>query len=206
MRKLWIAFFLIGCGSSSPTTPQPLVDGGVDGGGGLDGGSCENTIVEQPLDPNISPHLPETQTPIYQSNPPVQGPHYERWARWQKYTQPVPRGFWVHNLEHGGVVFLYRPDAPQDLVEALVRVYNAIPNDALCDHPRALLTPDPLLDAPWAVTVSGPENPNTGELGFGYVIKAQCIGSEEALVRFAVQYRDKSVEHFCDDGDYPFAP
>ncbi len=104
------------------------------------------------------------------------------------------------------MVFLYRPDAPQNLVEALVRVYNAIPNDGLCSHPRALLTPDPLLDAPWAVTVTGPENPNAGDLGFGYVIKAECIESEQALVQFAVEHRNRSVEQICDDGYYPFAP
>ena len=203
MRKLWIAVFLIGCGSSSPTTPQPLVDGGVDGGGGLDGGSCENTIVEQPLDPNISPHLPETETPIYQSNPPVQGPHYARWAIWQRYTQTVPRGFWVHNLEHGGVVFLYRPDAPQDLINALIRVYDAIPpgidNNGCALHRRAVLTPDPLLDAPWAVTVSGPEAPP----GIGYYIKASCIRSEQTLIDFALQHRGRAREDNCDQGTYP---
>ena len=235
-NTFWILVLVIGCGgrppiafddstgavpNQPPVVDQPPLDGGVDGGAdgarldagtggaGLDGGQdggmpCLNTIEQVANEQRF--HIPFEDSPVYLHNPPVSGEHYPVWARWRIYTEVVPRGFWVHNLEHGGVIFLYRPDAPQNIVDALVRVYNAIPNDGLCSHPRALLTPDPLLDAPWAVTVSGPENPNTGELGFGYVIKAQCIESEEALVRFAVQYRNKSVEQFCDDGDYPFAP
>jgi hypothetical protein len=235
-NTFWILVLVIGCGGRLPTrvedptgvlpnapldSDQALPDAGVDGGsdgagqdggavgagqdGGQDGGMpCVNTIERVANEQRI--HIPFDQAPRYLHNPPVSGEHYSLWARWQIYTEAVPRGFWVHNLEHGGVVFLYRPDAPQSLVDALVRVYNAIPNDGICTHPRALLTPDPLLDAPWAVTVSGPENPTTGELGFGYMIKAQGIESEQALVRFAVEYRNRSVEQVCDHGDYPFAP
>jgi hypothetical protein len=133
----------------------------------------------------------------------VSGPHWVVWARWQIYTQPVPRGHWVHNLEHGGVIFLYRPDAPRKVVDSLTRVHKAIPNDVPCSHPRAILTPDPLLDTPWAVTVSGPENLAGPDLGNGYVIKGSCIRSEQALVDFAVQRRNMSVERICDDGGYP---
>ncbi len=235
-NTLWILVLMIGCVGRPPVAfndstgvvpnqppdgDQGPPDGGVDGGAGgarldagaggaaLDGGQdggmpCLNTIEQVANEPRS--HIPFEETPLYLHNPPVSGEHYPVWARWRIYTEVVPRGFWVHNLEHGGVVFLYRPDAPQNLVEALVRVYNAIPNDALCDHPRALLTPDPLLDAPWAVTVTGPENPNAGDLGFGYVIKGECIESEQALVRFAVEHRNRSVEQVCDDGAYPFAP
>jgi hypothetical protein len=219
---LWIFLLVIGCSGRhaavSEDSPNPdgvspagdggLVegnDGGLDGGaldGGLDGGlpdggtQCVNTIESVPLEPRS--HIPEDSTPVYLTNPPVSGEHYPIWARWQSYTVTVPRGYWVHNLEHGGVIYLYRPDAPQSLVDSLTRVYNAIPNDSPCDHPRAILTPDPLLDVPWAVTVSGPE-----DIGFGYRIKADCIESEDALVRFAVEHRNQSIESFCDDGAYP---
>jgi hypothetical protein len=150
-------------------------------------------------------HIPQDQTPVYNHNPPVSGEHYEFWGIWQIHTETLARGYWVHNLEHGGVVFLYRPDAPQDIVDALIRVYNAIPNDDPCEHRRAILTADPLLDAPWAVTVSGPEiDPEGGDFGVGYVIKSDCIASENALVDFAVQYRNHSAENTCDEGQIPF--
>lgn len=168
----------------------------------LNGPACVNQIQEVPNETRI--HIPEDETPVYNSNPPVSGEHYPIWARWQIHTDPLPRGYWVHNLEHGAVVFLYRPDASQDLIDALIRVYNAIPNDDPCEHRRTLLTADPLLDVPWAVTVSGPEiDPSIGDLGVGYVIKADCIESEQALVGFAVQFRNHSAEDICDEGFIP---
>jgi hypothetical protein len=164
--------------------------------------TCVNQVQQVPNEWRV--HIPEDQTPEYLSNPPVSGQHYPIWARWQIHTTAIPRGYWVHNLEHGAVVFLYRPDASQALIDALVRVYNAIPNDDGCDHPRTLLVPDPLLDVPWAVTVSGPEiNPDGGDLGVGYQIKADCIDSEAALVAFAVQFRNQSAESLCDEGFVP---
>jgi len=209
----------VGCGTSSAPGVDPLTDsgfnrdGGIDGGrdGGSDGGlACDdNNIVERvALEERI--HIPEDQTPVYQHNPPVQGMHYPVWARWQIHNATVPRGYWVHNLEHGAVVFLYHPDAGTQLVEALTRVYNMIPNDPTCEppgpvHKRVLLTPDPLLDVPWAVTVSAPEEPDGGGfgLGFGFDIKASCIRSEAELVQFAVDHRNRSVETICDEGAYP---
>ena len=183
-------------------------DGGTDGGtdGGLDGGlQCDNSVETVPQEERF--HVPEGEPVFWQHNPPVQGMHYPIWARWQSYTEVIPRGYWVHNLEHGGVVFLYHPDAGTDLVLALTRIYNAIPNDPACEppgpvHKRAILTPDPLLDVPWAVTVSGPE-PDDGGFGFGFDIKASCIASEANLVQFAIDHRNMGAEHICDEGFYP---
>ena len=218
---------LFGCSTQSPSGNEGdggnLADGGIDGGvdggipdGGVDAGvpcTSANTIVEVPLE--CRSHIPETETAQYLYNPPVSGEHYPVWAMWQKYTTTVPRGYWVHNLEHGGVIFLYRPDAPQSVKDALNRVYDAIPLEQDCvdeglPHNRAILTPDPLLDVPWAVTVSGPElrdctNGGPPE-GVGYQIKSDCVASEQALVNFAVTYRDHSIEMICDQGGYPYPP
>jgi hypothetical protein len=75
-------------------------------------------------------------------------------------------------------------------------------------HNRSILTPDPLLDVPWAVTVSGPELQDCTDggmpVGVGYQIKSDCVASEQALVDFAVRYRDQSVEMICDQGGYPY--
>jgi hypothetical protein len=46
----------------------------------------------------------------YRSRPPASGPHYENEAPYAFFDQEVPTGNWIHNLEHGGVVVLYRPD------------------------------------------------------------------------------------------------
>ncbi len=194
-----LAFIVVVCGWAKLGTAQPVTNNARTA---IDVTGCVNEVEEVPNEPRV--HIPEDQTPVYNHNPPVSGEHYPIWARWQIHTDPLARGYWVHNLEHGGVIFLYRPDAPQDLIDALIRVYNAIPNDDPCEHRLAVLTADPLLDVPWAVTVSGPEiDPEGGDLGVGYVIKADCIESEQALVDFAVQYRNHSVENICDEGFIP---
>lgn len=182
--------FLARASNQVAANGEPLVTGPV----------CVNTVEEVPQE--LREHIPEDQTPVYQVNPPSSGQHYAVWARWQMYSEAVPRGYWVHNLEHGGVIFLYRPDASQDLIDALVRVFNAVPIDPACKHGRVILTPDPLLDVPWAVTASGPEG--IEDLGVGYHIKSDCIESEQALVDFAVQHRNRAIEDVCADGDYPF--
>jgi hypothetical protein len=43
----------------------------------------------------------------YPDDPPVGGDHDQCWAAWGVHTEPVPPERWVHNLEHGGVVFLH---------------------------------------------------------------------------------------------------
>ena len=201
-----------GAGGDEQNTDAGL-DGGTDGGARetSDAGvSCVNAIEEVPYaSPECRVHIPEDQTPQYIHNPPVAGEHFPVWARWQKYTTEVPRGYWVHNLEHGGVIFLYRPDVSEQIWAALNRIYDASPPEQDCvdtglPHNRVILTPDHLLDVPWAVTVSGPESEYC--VGSGYRIKSDCIASEQALIDFAVQHRNKAIETFCDHGDYPYPP
>lgn len=237
MRKLtlFVTMILLGCGSRNSGgsggggSPEPIgldsgipdggnadggnpdggnPDGGTPDGGNPDGGTCVNRVERAPMAERV--HIPATEQPVYPSNPPTGGNHYDIWARWQIHTQTVPRGYWVHNLEHGAVVFLYRPDAPTAIKEALVRVFNAIPpgrtaDGEVCTHGRAVLTPDPLLpaDVSWAVVASGPENPSPPPYGDGYLIKSDCIASEQELVNFAVQRRGMTAEDICQQGDYP---
>ena len=51
----------------------------------------------------------------YRSNPPSSGPHYAGTAPWSFSEAAVSPGLWVHNLEHGGIVLLYK--CPQDCRE-----------------------------------------------------------------------------------------
>src|SRR6516164_3543823 len=43
----------------------------------------------------------------YHTLPPSSGNHYPYWAAYMTYDQPVPEGYWVHNLEHGSIVLSY---------------------------------------------------------------------------------------------------
>ena len=47
-------------------------------------------------------------TPVsYAANPPASGTHWPAPDAWGFHQQVVPREWWVHNLEHGGVVLLW---------------------------------------------------------------------------------------------------
>jgi hypothetical protein len=52
----------------------------------------------------------------YQAHPPSSGPHYPIPAATGVYPDGLASGFWVHSLEHGYIVVVYRPPVPADLV------------------------------------------------------------------------------------------
>lgn len=62
-------------------------------------------------------HVPGPVT--YSITPPVGGPHNPVWMNAGAYTQPIPAERAVHNLEHGAVWIVYRPDLPRSEVDAL---------------------------------------------------------------------------------------
>jgi hypothetical protein len=68
-----------------------------------------------------------TTEPIaYADQPPAGGPHNPCWTEWGVHDTPVEDDNWVHNLEHGGVVFLHDCtdcDAEVDAIAALTTGY-----------------------------------------------------------------------------------
>jgi len=138
-------------------------------------------------------HVPEGTVIDYVANPPASGPHYPVWARYEDFSVVIPRGYWVHNLEHGAIVIVYRPDAPADVVAALHAAYRAIPIDPECGtNTRSLMTPDPLLDTPFAVVARG------------HVMDCQSPDTQSVL-DFVSQFRARAGgEHDCSEGAYPY--
>lgn len=85
----------------------------------------------------------------YPDSPPASGPHDGRcWSSWGVQDSEVPAERWVHNLEHGGVVFLYRCDdgCEQDLVSL---------RELVDTHERTLLTAYSQLPTRFAVVAWG---------------------------------------------------
>lgn len=60
-----------------------------------------------------APHDP------YNTSPPTSGPHYGTPAQPDFYASALPPEQLVHNLEHGQIVIWYRPDAPQETIDAI---------------------------------------------------------------------------------------
>jgi hypothetical protein len=141
-------------------------------------------------------HFPEGTPLTYVNNPPASGDHYPVWARYEDFSVVIPRPYWLHNLEHGAVVMLYRPDAPPDVIVALHQEYTQVPLDPDCGNTTTLtlMTPDPLLPTtkPFAVVARNKE--------------MECgVPSLSALIDFVNQFRGKTGgEHECSEGAYPY--
>ena len=128
----------------------------------------------------------------YQSNPPSSGDHYPVPTQHKSYTTPVPRGFWVHNLEHGGVVFSYNcPAGCADEVAAAQAVIDAAPIDPTCSASgtarRVLMTPDPHLDVRFAASA------------WGFTLRADCF-DPAAFAAFLTAHYGMGPEAVCWDG------
>jgi hypothetical protein len=136
-------------------------------------------------------HVPEGSAISYRNNPPASGPHYPVWLRYQEYASPMERGYYVHNLEHGAIVMLYRPDTPATLVTALQDAFRGLPDDPACGHPRALLTPDPLLPRAAVFVVAA-----------DWVLSADTVDAA-AIRAFVLTHRNHAPENVCQGGTRP---
>ena len=132
-------------------------------------------------------HVAEGSVVRYASNPPASGPHYPVWARYQEFASPLPRGYWVHNLEHGAVVFLYRPDTPAGTVDGLRAVYGGLPPDPTCGHSLSLMTPDPELPKPIAVVAAD------------WVLTADGVDAA-SIQSLVTAHRNHAPERVCTPG------
>jgi hypothetical protein len=156
---------------------------------------CLVTIDSPALLPAIHVEIPSDIQ--WDSNPPSSGPHYPIWAAFQSYSQPVPRGYYVHDLEHGAIVLLYHCDDAgcPDIVAALQAVSDAIPTDPLCADQgvrvRTVITPDPLIDVPVAAAA------------WGWTYQAACADLP-TLEQFALQHYGHGPETLCNPGTSSF--
>lgn len=136
-------------------------------------------------------HLPIGTPLTFASNPPASGSHYPTWGTWGLHTTPLPRGHYVHNAEHGGIVLLYRCDKPcPDVEAALVAVMNSAPQDATCVAPvrnRIVVTQDALLDVPIAA------------MAWQQIYRASCVDTD-ALRAFVAAFYDRGPESLCAQG------
>ncbi len=169
------------------------VDGAIEASPG-DGRSC-NVVVQQQPDEGKA-HAPECDPVSHRSNPPSSGIHYGQVPAFGVYTQPLPRGYWVHSLEHGTVVITYNcPEGcPEETAQAEAAI-RSLPLDPMCVRAgipsrRIIMTPDPLLDTRWAAS------------SWGYTLRATCF-DEAAFLTFYRDHVNQGLENLCS---YDFNP
>jgi hypothetical protein len=155
--------------------------------------SCPVTI--QSVTPPAAQHLAEGTAITWPTNPPSGGPHYPVWATWTVHASPVPRGYYVHNEEHGGVVLLYKCTDAMSCTNAenfLKSVMDAAPIDPSCTPPtrsRILVTRDDAIPTPFAAAA----------WGWTYVSDCPDMAS---LLDFVKAHEAKGPEDLCANGSY----
>lgn len=95
-------------------------------------------------------HIPNDTSGVYKAPyPPTSGQHWgNTWAEWAMYDDPIPPEVFVHNLEHGGIVLLYRCDTPcPTLVAELRDLYRTFPR-AKHGKVKMVVAPDPKIRTP----------------------------------------------------------
>src|SRR5262245_31414021 len=102
---------------SETTTPRPT---------GTICTTCGDCEEDQPVE--SASHL--LGTIDYPDPPPAGGDHNPCWTTWGVHTDVVPAERWVHNLEHGGVVYLYREAAS----DTLLTFVNELPRTVLTGY------------------------------------------------------------------------
>ena len=190
MPCLVLFFVLVGCGAAPTQTPV-----GADAGTPLEvttiDAGCAITVERWAL--QGGQHVDVGTDIRWPSNPPNSGPHFPVWAAYQEFTSPVPRGYYVHDLEHGAVVLLSNCDQVSGdctpVLDALRAASASLPDDALCSsvRVRTVITPDPLITEP-LVAVS-----------WGYVYRAACV-DQPSLNAFVQAHYAQGPENLCANG------
>lgn len=73
----------------------------------------------------------------YNSNPPSSGAHFPSPANWGVYDFEVPDQLFIHNLEHGGVWFSYKPGVSNDVVEGMKAIVEEFGGSKIVMAPRS---------------------------------------------------------------------
>lgn len=176
-----------GCGAKADDEPhsQPpvmLVEGEPTG-------AC--AAVLRSYQGTTATHLPECSDIEYGSSPPVFGDHFPTWAAYGTYDFPVPLGFLVHDLEHGGVVIYYDcPDGCSDQIATAQAFIDALPADPRCSEAvrvQVVLVPRPGLGARWAASA------------WGYSLTADCF-DPEIFGQFYDAHHGQGPEDLCNQG------
>lgn len=194
MRFATLALVLVvGCGDDE-APPQGEV---AENCAVAEGACALEVCAPEPLD---GLHVDVCSVIEWPTNPPTSGQHYPIWAAFKDYDQPVPRGFWLHSVEHSAVVLAYNcAHAAGDcstLIGDLTAFAAAAPDDPLCDASvanRIIVTPDPLLDVAFAA------------VAWGHSLKGACFDAT-AVQQFVDEYYGNNYENFCSGGVDPTDP
>ena len=188
-RAAW--FLLLGLSGCSNTAHEPAPSGETHAPIPVPGSRCNAVTQQHAFEP--ADHVAECSPIAFGTNPPCSGPHYGTWAAFGEYAVALPRGYWVHNLEHGTVVLASNCDAGCDAERASAAnlILGLVP-DEFClrqglSRPRVILTLDPLLDVAWAASA------------WGFTLRADCF-EPDVFREFYIAHVGRGPENICAPG------
>ncbi len=123
--------------------------------------------------------------------PPTSGKHYPVWADYKTYASVLEPGFYVHDMEHGAVVFLINCNTAGDCrgdIARLQGVADAYPQDPLCDaktRHRIVIAEDTSMAMRFAA------------LSWGWSLQSECLDTL-AFKNFLAAHYGQGTEDFCD--------
>ena len=177
--------------AGDPTDPvAPLTEQAIDGS------ACNAVERSYPL--ADSTHVPVCSDVEYATNPPSSGHHYALFPKYQVYDDAIPRGFWVHALEHGGVVFTYScTDCGDEVSQAKTLIAATKPAAACCsaagcastETNQLLMTPDPGIPTRWAAS------------SWGFTLTADCF-EPSVFGDFLAAHRDNGAPELICENTY----
>lgn len=144
---------MLACGGDSGATKRDA-DAGADGGLG----SEVRPLTTETLDTECGQAVESSFEVLdavhvngkmsYPDKPPVGGNHNPCWGKWGVHDKELGDRYWVHNLEHGGVAFLYNcPEGCPDEQAALEGLVEG--------RPLTVVTPYAALPTRFAVVAWG---------------------------------------------------
>lgn len=195
--SLLLALCLAGCSEPSPDATSDAAVGPLPWMP-LGDGTCSARARRVAALPGV--HVDPSSGPIpWLTNPPSSGNHYGTWARWGAWRD-LARGYWVHNLEHGGVALLYQCPAGgscDGVRDALVAAAAGFPGDPACGpadaappRVRVVITNDREITTPVAAAA------------WGAVYEATCVDAP-SLRQFYAMFAGRAPEDFCAEGSVP---
>lgn len=130
-------------------------------------------------------HVAEGSLITYDSRPPIGGPHYDRpYPSYGIVEHSVLPGYWVHNLEHGAIVLLYRcPTRCPDLVTQIRSLYAQLKREQNGLGGEARLLALPYLDMDHRLAV----------VAWDHLLELDQF-NQEAILRFYARHINRGPE------------
>lgn len=120
--------------------------------------AVKGSIAEQvgrEMPKEAAQHVPEGTDIQHRTTPPSSGAHYGSSRPWGFYEEEVPSGYWVHNLEHGGIALLYNcPQGCQELVDQIKELPRTFPVSKF-GNVKLIVTPYSKMESRLAIAAWG---------------------------------------------------